>query len=362
MPSAIHELGEQLNSAKYGFEKIEKAIEYSKGKELVANNEVIIPSQIVDEVQSLAENYRGAVDAIAQNNAHFEDIAAAIQTQDNGELPERSEMVDRIGGLIPPPPTGRIIYSDFDDDGLPHTMEYKPASENETKLPNRFVSYGHPYTLTMWNSRIEKIICPNHITELGIGGFAIGGNNKKLSNYDSLINVGNSAFSKKLGTWDYNYLPPNLKRIEAYGFECAPFTSNQIFQIPDTVEYIGDGAFQHYPERTEPYWLSLPLSLKHIGNNAFYNNDMQLFPEKIIIPPLVETIGNNPFGGAGHLSTTITFQGTPTNIFANAFATSTSVGTMKNLVTINVPWSEGEVANAPWGAVNATINYNYTGG
>ena len=31
------------------------------------------------------------------------------------------------------------------------------------------------------------------------------------------------------------------------------------------------------------------------------------------------------------------------------------------LTTINVPWSEGEVASAPWGATNATINYNYTG-
>lgn len=30
------------------------------------------------------------------------------------------------------------------------------------------------------------------------------------------------------------------------------------------------------------------------------------------------------------------------------------------LTEINVPWSEGEVANAPWGATNATINYNYT--
>jgi hypothetical protein len=26
-----------------------------------------------------------------------------------------------------------------------------------------------------------------------------------------------------------------------------------------------------------------------------------------------------------------------------------------------VPWAEGAVANAPWGATNATINYNYTG-
>ena len=31
------------------------------------------------------------------------------------------------------------------------------------------------------------------------------------------------------------------------------------------------------------------------------------------------------------------------------------------LTDIYCPWAEGEVANAPWGATNATIHYNYTG-
>ena len=31
-----------------------------------------------------------------------------------------------------------------------------------------------------------------------------------------------------------------------------------------------------------------------------------------------------------------------------------------NLTDIKVPWAEGAVANAPWGATNATITYNYT--
>ena len=41
---------------------------------------------------------------------------------------------------------------------------------------------------------------------------------------------------------------------------------------------------------------------------------------------------------------------------------STTFTSCANLTTINVPWAEaeGEVANAPWGATNATINYNYT--
>ena len=32
-----------------------------------------------------------------------------------------------------------------------------------------------------------------------------------------------------------------------------------------------------------------------------------------------------------------------------------------NLTTINVPWAKGAVSSAPWGATNATINYNYKG-
>ena len=48
----------------------------------------------------------------------------------------------------------------------------------------------------------------------------------------------------------------------------------------------------------------------------------------------------------------VTFLGTPTSISATAFNNCT------NLTDIYVPWSEGEVADAPWGATNATIHYN----
>ena len=51
----------------------------------------------------------------------------------------------------------------------------------------------------------------------------------------------------------------------------------------------------------------------------------------------------------------LTFEGTPEIIAYDAFADC------NNLTTINVPWAEGAVANAPWGATNATINYGHTG-
>ena len=48
----------------------------------------------------------------------------------------------------------------------------------------------------------------------------------------------------------------------------------------------------------------------------------------------------------------VIINSTPTKIYSNAFRNA------KNLADIYVPWSEGEVANAPWGATNATIHYN----
>ena len=50
----------------------------------------------------------------------------------------------------------------------------------------------------------------------------------------------------------------------------------------------------------------------------------------------------------------VTFPTGITTIGGYAFANCT------NLTTINVPWASGAVSGAPWGATNATINYNYS--
>ena len=76
--------------------------------------------------------------------------------------------------------------------------------------------------------------------------------------------------------------------------------------------------------------------------------------ETVTIPDGVGTVVNRAFHTLTYLHT-VTFKGKPTSIYSAAFVNC------NDLTTINVPWSEGEVGGAPWGATNATINYNYTG-
>ena len=73
------------------------------------------------------------------------------------------------------------------------------------------------------------------------------------------------------------------------------------------------------------------------------------------IPHSITYIGYRAFNSNPNLSV-VTFKGKPESI------TSSTFDSCPNLTTINVPWSEGEVAHTPWGATNATINYNYTEG
>ena len=119
--------------------------------------------------------------------------------------------------------------------------------------------------------------------------------------------------------------------------------------IPDSVATIGNGAFFNC---FELQIAELPPNLVTLEAQAFYQNWQSTISR---IPATVKTIGNGAFYQNSRI-TSVTFEGTPTTLHAQAFQGCS------NLETINCPWAEGEVANAPWGATNATINYNYSGG
>ena len=154
-------------------------------------------------------------------------------------------------------------------------------------------------------------------------------------------------------------------------FVADPANNNKMTSANVDAEIVPFGVFKDAVKLSS---VELSNKVKIIGYNAFsgcYSLVLQAFPsslqvidggafascEKITIshiPSGVKSIGNYAFSYCKQL-TNITFDGKPDTISESAFNACT------NITTINVPWAEGEVANAPWGATNATINYNYTG-
>ena len=141
--------------------------------------------------------------------------------------------------------------------------------------------------------------------------------------------------------------------------------------LPESIIKIGDSTFYFCSNLA---LTSLPENITSIETNAFYgcsNLTLTSLPENIT------SINSNTFNSCYKLASIsfpknlndiayyafrdctglkqITFRSTVTSISTSAFSGCS------NLTVINAPWAEGAVAGAPWGATNATINYNYTG-
>ena len=112
---------------------------------------------------------------------------------------------------------------------------------------------------------------------------------------------------------------PSAKTINSEAFHTSKYSGNIGDDFP-VVETIDTGAFRG----TRISVVHLPSTLKSLTGTA----------------PL----------GFNRLRI-VYFHSTPTSITGSCFSGN-------NITDIYVPWSEGDVANAPWGANNATIHYD----
>lgn len=142
-------------------------------------------------------------------------------------------------------------------------------------------------------------------------------------------------------------IPSDLTSIGQYAFYAC--TKLALASLPAGVTSISDYAFFNCVLLA---LTSFPAGVTSIGQYAFYNCNRLALTS---LPAGVTSIGYNAFCSCKGIKK-VTFEGIPTGtISSSAFNGCT------NLTVINVPWAEGAVPNAPWGATNATINYNYTG-
>ena len=140
-------------------------------------------------------------------------------------------------------------------------------------------------------------------------------------------------------------LPGDLTTIGYSAFSGCPNLA--LTSLPSGVTSISDYAFNNCPNLA---LTSLPSGMTNIGYYAF-NGCRNLAITRL--PPGITNIGFGVFANCTGL-TSITFEGNPKTIHSSAF------NGCSNLTTIYVPWSQGQVANAPWGASKATIIYDYT--
>lgn len=117
--------------------------------------------------------------------------------------------------------------------------------------------------------------------------------------------------------------------------------------MPDNVIAIGDNGFYRCPKLQ---LTSLPPGITSLGDFAFSDCSKLALTS---LPSGITSIGDFAFANCTGLETvkfTSTVSSIPNGVFSGC----------PRLSTIYVPWSQGQVANAPWGASNATIIYDYT--
>ena len=164
--------------------------------------------------------------------------------------------------------------------------------------------------------------------------------NPKLPN--DLTKIGNSAF-RGCTNLALTELPAGVTSIEGYAFyQC---TNLALTELPAGVTSIGGYAFA---ECKKLAFTELPSGVTSIPSYTFYRCAIK----SMTFPGSIKTLGLAAFRESA--IQTVIFKGTPESIGSSAFYSCMS------LKTIKVPWAEGEVANAPWGASYATIVYNYT--
>jgi len=214
-----------------------------------------------------------------------------------------------------------------------------------------------------WNELLSVVI-PDSVEEISDFAFYYCENVDIEKMPAELTKIGESAFVHcfKLSSPEFG---GKLEKIGKSAFSNC--TELELTELPDSITSIADSAFFGC---TKLALTKLPPLLTVLNISAFSGCTALAISE---IPEGVTNIYNTVFENCTSITEItipasvtqmlnafqrctglkkITFKGKPTTLNSYAFRYCTQNG-----LVINVPWAEGEVSGAPWGATNAIINY-----
>lgn len=211
-----------------------------------------------------------------------------------------------------------------------------------TSLPSGITSIGDQAFRDCSSLALTSL--PSRITSIGDYTFRNCGKVALTSLPSGITSIGDFAF---LNCYQLSLttLPSGITSIGQYAFNNCPRLA--LTSLPSGLTSLPIAAFQYCPKLA---LTTFPSGLTSIGDYAFRNCTSLA---SITLPPALTTIGDYAFANCTGLET-VRFTSTVSSIPNGVFSGCTK------LSTIYVPWSQGQVANAPWGASNATIVYDYT--
>jgi hypothetical protein len=291
-------------------------------------------------VYTTIEAYKEVIRYFIRKNGNWEEISATmIESLSNGlNLP------NSLSGSYSASPITIL------QNGV--TLNIRDTMLNERTLPSK-VTIDVPCTADLLElSPNFKNVSKEYfrrkdgsfITFLNHGAFAYQSNIVSVDMPDTIEGIGSSAFEGCQNLLEIS-LPDSIIIISSLTFSGCQNLHSVI--LPSNLSEIGTQAFLNCHKLTS---ITIPQGLTVIGAGAFEGCQELSFNS---LPNSLTRVESSAFKGCLGL-TSITFK-------SECYIGWSAFSDCSNLTTINVPWSEGTVSGSPWGATNATINYNYTG-
>lgn len=328
----------------YNYAKYIPLVAYKAENELWTD----IPCTSANKVEQIAQWYSERVNLldaeIKEMDEKLEQVATEGLAYTEHGHPSFGKMY-KIAGIGTATDTEIVIPKWINDAPVVEIVKeafYSNADITSVTIPEGIQKL--PIRLFANATNLKSVVIPDTITEMDFGVFYNTGLEELV--IPNLVKVipGRCASSC-----------PNLKSVKMgnrvteiieNGFNGSSALEN--IRLSENLITIGVGAFTGCTALTS---ISLPTNLKTISDDAFKKTSV----ESVTIPASVKTIGAKAFAQWWKAKEVI-FKGTPDSIGANAFLEAGA--NVTDGVQIYVPWAEGAVSGAPWGATKATIHYN----